>query len=106
MRLRLHLPAHLGRRERRLHGLHNKRFAASITKGDDVTYYDTLGKALNYATKNNGCTLKLLADVTGTAVMINNPFIFDLNGHNVDALSVDAKATIRTPVRRRAEFVR
>ena len=27
--------------------------------------------------------------------MINNPFIFDLNGHNVDALSVDAKATIR-----------
>ena len=27
--------------------------------------------------------------------MINNPFIFDLNGHRVDALSVDAKATIK-----------
>ena len=39
--------------------------------------------------------LKLLADVTGTTVMINNPFIFDLNGHSVDALSVDAKATIK-----------
>ena len=72
-----------------------KQFAASITEGDDVTYYDTFNSALVYATKNNGCTLKLLADVTGTAVMISNPFIFDLNGHSVDALSVDAKATIK-----------
>ena len=72
-----------------------KQFAASITKGDDVTYYDTFNSALVYATKNNGCTLKLLADVTRTTVMINNPFIFDLNGHSVDALSVDAKATIK-----------
>lgn len=31
----------------------------------------------------------------GTTVQINNPFIFDLNGHSVDALSVDAKATIK-----------
>ena len=73
----------------------NKQFAASITEGNDVTYYDTFGSALVYATKNNGCTLKLLADVTGTTVMINNPFLFDLNGHTVDALSVDAKATIK-----------
>lgn len=72
-----------------------KQFAASITKGDDVTYYDRFTDALVYATRNNGCTLKLLADVTGTTVMINNPFIFDLNGHRVDALSVDAKATIK-----------
>lgn len=72
-----------------------KQFAASITKGEDVTYYDTFGSALSYATRNDGCTLKLLADVTGTTVMINNPFIFDLNGHSVDALSVDAKATIK-----------
>ena len=72
-----------------------KQFAASITEGNDVTYYDTFNSALVYATKNNGCTLKLLADVTGTAVMINNPFLFDLNGHSVDALSVDAKATIK-----------
>ena len=73
----------------------NKQFAASITKGDDVTYYDRFNDALVYAYKNNGCTLKLLADATGTTVMINNPFLFDLNGHNVDALSVDAKATIK-----------
>ena len=72
-----------------------KQFAASITEGKNVTYYDTFGSALFYATRNDGCTLKLLADVTGTAVMINNPFLFDLNGHNVDALSVDAKATIK-----------
>ena len=72
-----------------------KRFAASVTAGEDVTYYDTFGSALSYATRNDGCTLKLLADVTGTTVQINNPFIFDLNGHSVDALSVDAKATIK-----------
>ena len=72
-----------------------KQFAASVTAGEDVTYYDTFGSALYYATRNDGCTLKLLADVTGTAVMINNPFIFDLNGHSVDALGVDAKATIK-----------
>lgn len=66
-----------------------------MTAGEDVTYYDTFGSALSYATRNDGCTLKLLADVTGTTVMINNPFLFDLNGHNVDALSVDARATIK-----------
>ena len=63
--------------------------------GSDAKYFPSFTDALVYATKNNGCTLKLLADVTGTAVMINNPFLFDLNGHNVDALSVDAKATIK-----------
>ena len=73
----------------------HKQIAASVTAGEDVTYYDGLGKALNYANQNKGCTLKLLADVTGTRVMINKPFLFDLNGHNVDALSVDAKATIK-----------
>ena len=73
----------------------HKQIAASVTAGEDVTYYDGLGKALNYANQNKGCTLKLLADVTGTTVMINNPFIFDLNGHSVDALSVNAKATIK-----------
>ena len=72
-----------------------KQFAASITEGDDVTYYDTFNSALVYAYNNDGCTLKLLADVTEAAVMINNPFLFDLNGHNVGALSVDARATIK-----------
>ena len=63
--------------------------------GSATKYFPSFTDALVYATKNNGCTLKLLADVTGTTVMINNPFIFDLNGHNVDALSVDARATIK-----------
>lgn len=63
--------------------------------GSDAKYFPSFTDALVYATKNNGCTLKLLADVTGTTVMINNPSIFDLNGHNVDALSVDARATIK-----------
>lgn len=72
-----------------------KQFAASITEGNDVTYYDLFNDAFVYAFKHDGCTLKLLADVTGTTVMINNPFLFDLNGHNVDALSVDARATIK-----------
>ena len=63
--------------------------------GSDAKYFPSFTDALVYATKNNGCTLKLLADVTGTTVMINSPFIFDLNGHSVDALSVDAKATIK-----------
>lgn len=73
----------------------HKQFAASVTVSDAVTYYDTFSNALVYATQNDGCTLKLLTDVTGMAVMINNPFIFDLNGHSVDVLSVDAKATIK-----------
>lgn len=72
------------------------RAAAQVEiTGSDAKYFPVFDNALVYATRNNGCTLKLLADVTGTTVMINNPFIFDLNGHNVDALSVDAKATIK-----------
>ena len=64
--------------------------------GSDAKYFLTFNSALVYAFNNDGCTLKLLADVTGdAAVMINNPFLFDLNGHNVDALSVDARATIK-----------
>ena len=71
-----------------------KQFAASITEDNDVTYYDTFGSALVYATKNNGCTLKLLANVTDP-VSINTPFIFDLNGHDFNMLSVGARAKIR-----------
>ena len=63
--------------------------------GSDAKYFPSFTDALVYAFNNDGCTLKLLADVTGTTVMINNPFLFDLNGHNVDALSVNAKATIK-----------
>lgn len=64
--------------------------------GSATKYFPSFNDALVYAFNNDGCTLKLLADVTGEAgVMINNPFLFDLNGHNVDALSVDARATIK-----------
>ena len=62
--------------------------------GSDAKYFPSFTDALVYATKNNGCTLKLLANVTDSA-SINTPFLFDLNGHNVDALSVDARATIK-----------
>ena len=76
----------------------NKRFAASVTAGEDVTYYDTFRSALYYATKNNGCTLKLLADVPlpeGTTLAIDKPLILDLNGHSIDRLSVSATVKIR-----------
>ena len=63
--------------------------------GSATKYFPSFTDALAYANQNSGCTLKLLADVTETTVMISNPFIFDLNGHNVEALSVDAKATIK-----------
>ena len=72
-----------------------KAAAQVDTTGSATKYFPSFTDALVYATKNNGCTLKLLADVTGPTVMINDPFIFDLNGHSVDALSVDAKATIK-----------
>lgn len=55
--------------------------------------YKSLPRALDAA--QDGDTVKLLTDVTGTTVVINNQFIFDLNGHSVDTLSVDAKATIK-----------
>ena len=63
--------------------------------GSDAKYFPSFTDALVYANQNSGCTLKLLADVTETTVMISKPFLFDLNGHNVEALSVDAKATIK-----------
>ena len=72
----------------------HKQFAASVTVSDAVTYYDTFSNALVYASKNDGCTLKLLANVE-SAVSIEVPLIFDLNGHNVQGLSVCAKVTVR-----------
>ncbi|MCC2177696.1 S-layer homology domain-containing protein [Agathobaculum butyriciproducens] len=62
--------------------------------GSDAKYFPSFTDALVYATKNNGCTLKLLANVTDS-VSINTPFIFDLNGHDVNMLSVGARATIK-----------
>ena len=62
--------------------------------GSATKYFPNFTDALVYATPNNGCTLKLLADVTD-AVSINTPFIFDLNGHDINMLSVGARAKIR-----------
>ena len=62
--------------------------------GSDAKYFPSFNDALVYATNNNGCTLKLLANVTDP-VSINTPFIFDLNGHNFNMLSVGARAKIR-----------
>ena len=71
------------------------RAAAQVDiTGSDAKYFLTFSNALVYATRNNGCTLKLLANVTD-AVCINTPFIFDLNGHDVNMLSVGARAKIR-----------
>ena len=66
--------------------------------GSDAKYFPSFTDALVYATKNNGCTLKLLADVPlpeGTTLAINKPLILDLNGHSIDRLSVSATVKIR-----------
>ena len=66
--------------------------------GSDAKYFPSFTDALVYATKNNGCTLKLLADVPlpeGTTLAIDKPLILDLNGHSIDRLSVSATVKIR-----------
>ena len=66
--------------------------------GSDAKYFPVFGNALVYATRNNGCTLKLLADVPlpeGTTLGIDKPLILDLNGHSIDRLSVSATVKIR-----------
>ena len=66
--------------------------------GSDAKYFPSFTDALVYATKNNGCTLKLLADVPlpeGTTLAIVKPLILDLNGHSIDWLSVSATVKIR-----------
>ena len=66
--------------------------------GSDAKYFPSFTDALVYATKNNGCTLKLLADVPlpeETTLSIDKPLILDLNGHSIDRLSVSATVKIR-----------
>ena len=75
------------------------RAAAQVEiTGSDAKYFPVFGNALVYATRNNGCTLKLLADVPlpeGTTLGIDKPLILDLNGHSIDRLSVSATVKIR-----------
>ena len=66
--------------------------------GSDAKYFPSFTDALVYAYKNDGCTLKLLADVPlpeGTTLGIDKPLILDLNGHSIDRLSVSATVKIR-----------
>ena len=72
-----------------------KQFAASITEGDDVTYYENFNTALNAA--KAGDTLTLLADVQGgNWVTIDKAITFDLNGHEIYyELTVKCKITLK-----------
>ena len=67
-------------------------FVASVTKDGTPTYYTDLQNAFSAA---DGNTVKLMANVRDVTVSTDKPFTFDLNGYNVEALSVDAKATIK-----------
>ena len=75
------------------------RAAAQVEiTGSDAKYFPVFDNALVYATRNNGCTLKLLADVPlpeETTLSIDKPLILDLNGHSIDRLSVSATVKIR-----------
>ena len=55
---------------------------ASITKGTDVTYYDSFGEALSHWEVDSILTLH--KDVTtSTTITINNNVILDLNGYGI-----------------------
>ena len=63
--------------------------------GSDAKYFPSFTDALVYATKNNGCTLKLLADVVDVTVNTDKSFIFDLNGCEVYSLNVNSRITLK-----------
>lgn len=72
-----------------------KQMAASVMVGDTVTHYDTFSNALTYASQNDGCTLKLLANVGDVTVDTDKPFTLDLNGYNIYSLTVNSRITIK-----------
>ena len=63
--------------------------------GSDAKYFLTFSNALSYATRNDGCTLKLLANVVDVTVTTEKPFIFDLNGCTIHSLTVNSKITLK-----------
>lgn len=63
--------------------------------GSDAKYFPSFTDALVYATKNNGCTLKLLANVVDVTVNTDQPFTLDLNGYNIYSLTVNSRITIK-----------
>ena len=67
---------------------------AEVTSGGTTTQYADLAKALSAA--KAGDTLKLLKDVTGdVTVTIDKAITFDLNGHEIYALTVKCKIILK-----------
>ena len=64
---------------------------ASVTGDGETTYYTEIQNALAQA---EGKTVKLLKPVSG-AVTIDKALTLDLNGQNIESLTVNAKATIK-----------
>ena len=64
---------------------------ASVTADGETTYYTEIQSALAQA---EGKTVKLLKPVSG-AVTIDKALTLDLNGQNIESLTVNAKATIK-----------
>lgn len=66
----------------------------SVTANGETTYYADLDSAL--AAAQAGATVTLLDNAeSGTVAAESPPFTLDLNGHNVNALTVGAKITIK-----------
>ena len=63
--------------------------------GSDAKYFPSFNDALVYAFNNDGCTLKLLADVVDVTVSTDKSFIFDLNGYKVYSLNVNSRITLK-----------
>ena len=67
---------------------------AEVTSGGTTTQYADLSAALSAA--KDGDTLTLLKDVTGdVTVTIDKAITFDLNGHEIYALTVRCKITLK-----------
>ena len=69
--------------------------AAGVKIGETEKYFLTFNEALTCATQNEGCTLRLLANVGDIAVTTEKPFIFDLNGYNIYKLTVNSKIMLK-----------
>ena len=69
--------------------------AAEVETATSDKYFLSFDSALVCATQNEGCTLRLLANVVDVTVTTEKPFIFDLNGHTVHRLTVNSKITLK-----------
>lgn len=68
---------------------------AQVTVGDVVTQYTDFGEALAAAQANEGSTLKMLADYSGTINVTGGNFTFDATGHTVTtAMTISSGATV------------